>query len=73
MSHGTKCLLIIFSNCPEVRKTLQESNNLDETSILGIDEDSYLEYENLKEFHDWILSLKPKEVKDKRISKQDLL
>ena len=49
-----------------------ESNNLDEVSVLGIDEDSYLEYENLKEFYDWILSLKPKDVWDEGISKQDL-
>ena len=39
---------------------------------MGIDEDSYLEYENFKEFYDWILSLKPKDVWDEGISKQDL-
>ena len=50
----------------------KESNNLDEVSVLGIDEDSYLEYENLKEFYDWILSFKPKDVRDEGISKQDL-
>jgi hypothetical protein len=40
---------------------------------LGIDEDSYLEYENLKEFYDWILSLKPRDVKDEGISKKDIV
>ncbi|MGC8645699.1 MAG: hypothetical protein ACP5UO_05495 [Thermoplasmata archaeon] len=39
---------------------------------MGIDEDSYLVYENMNDFHDWILSLKPKAVKDKGISKQAL-
>ena len=39
--------------------------------VIGIDDD-YPEYENVMEFYDWILSLKPKDVKDKGISKQDL-
>jgi hypothetical protein len=39
---------------------------------LGIDEDSYFEYENLKEFYEWILSLKPKDVRDKGISERGL-
>ena len=39
---------------------------------MGIDEDSYLEYENLRDFHDWILSLKPKDVRDEGISKMAL-
>ena len=55
-----------------IRYIGKESNNLDDTSVLGIDKDSYLEYENLREFHDWILSLKPKDVKDKGISKMAL-
>jgi hypothetical protein len=33
----------------------KESKNLDETSVLGIEDDSYLEYLNLKEFQEWIL------------------
>ena len=39
---------------------------------MGIDEDSYFEYENVKEFYDWILSLKPKDVRDKGISEREL-
>ena len=38
----------------------------------GVGEDSYLEYENLREFHDWVLNLKPKDVKDKGISEREL-
>jgi hypothetical protein len=55
-----------------IRYIGKETNNLDESQITGIDADSYLEYENLREFYDWILSLKPKDVKDMGISKQDL-
>ena len=55
-----------------IRYIGKESNNLDEVSVLGIGEDSYLEYENFKEFYDWVLNLKPKDVRDKGISKQDL-
>ena len=40
--------------------------------VLGLDEDSYLEYENIKEFYDWILKLKPKDVNDKGISERRL-
>ena len=39
--------------------------------VIGIDDD-YLEYENLKEFHDWILTMKPKDVKDMGISERGL-
>jgi len=45
---------------------------LDEASIFGIDDDSYLEYENPEDFKQWILSLKPKDVRDKGISKRGL-
>jgi len=55
-----------------IRYIGKESNNIDETSVLGIDDDSYLEYENIEDFRQWILSLKPKDVKDKGISKQTL-
>ena len=54
------------------RISRKESNNLDEVSVLGIDEDSNLEYENFKEFYEWILSLKPKDVRDKGISERGL-
>ena len=55
-----------------IRYIGKESNNLDEVSVLGIDEDSYLEYDNPKEFYDWILSLKPKDVRDEGISEREL-
>ncbi|MEM3830158.1 MAG: hypothetical protein QXP36_13235, partial [Conexivisphaerales archaeon] len=51
-----------------IRYIGKESNNLEESMILGLDRDSYLEYENLKEFYNWVLSLKPKDVRDKGIS-----
>jgi len=34
--------------------------------------DSYLEYENIEDFKQWILSLKPKDVRDKGISEREL-
>jgi hypothetical protein len=49
----------------------KESNNLDE-NLTGIEGPEYLEYKNNKEFFDWIMTLKPKDVKDKRISQQAL-
>ena len=39
--------------------------------VIGIDDD-YPEYENVMEFYNWILSLKPKDVRDKEISQQAL-
>jgi len=56
----------------KIRYIGKESNNLDEASVFGIDDDSYLEYENIEDFKQWILSLKPKDVRDKGISKQTL-
>jgi len=55
-----------------IRYAGKESNNLEETSIYGIDDNLYLEYENIEDFKQWILSLKPKDVKDKGISERDL-
>ena len=55
-----------------IRYIGKETNNLDETQITGIEEDDYLEYDNLREFYNWILSLKAKDVKNKRISQQAL-
>ena len=55
-----------------IRYIGKESNNIDEASILGIDGDSYLEYDNIEDFKQWILSLKPKDVRDKGISKMAL-
>ena len=40
--------------------------------VFGLDEDSYLEYNNLKEFYDWVLSLRPKDVRDRGISERGL-
>jgi len=48
----------------KIRYIGKESNNLDEASVLGIDDQSYLEYINLDEFKQWILTLKPKDVRD---------
>ena len=55
-----------------IRYIGKETNNLDETMVTGIDKDSYLEHENLREFHDWVLNLKPKDVRDKGISEREL-
>jgi len=55
----------------------KESNNL-EDNLIGIEKPDYLEYTkdheivNSKNFEQWILSLKPKDVTDKRISHQAL-
>ena len=56
----------------KIRYIGKESNNLDEASVLGIDDDSYLEYENIEDFKQLILLLKPKDVKDKGILKRTL-
>ena len=40
--------------------------------VTGIDDNSYPEYENLREFYDWVLTLKPRDVKNKGISQQSL-
>ncbi|MEM3431484.1 MAG: hypothetical protein QW783_02990, partial [Candidatus Micrarchaeia archaeon] len=55
-----------------VRYIGKESNNLEETIVLGLDRDSYIEYENLEEFYDWVLKLKPKDLKNEKISQQSL-
>jgi hypothetical protein len=43
-----------------------------EASVLGIDDDSYFGYENIEDFKQWILLLKPKDVRDKGISERGL-
>lgn len=59
-----------------IRYIGKESNNLDNVS--GVEEEDYLEYAKdheiikSKEFLDWTLSLKPKDVKDKEISQRAL-
>ncbi|MEM3313661.1 MAG: hypothetical protein QXT48_04740, partial [Thermoplasmatales archaeon] len=56
----------------KIRYIGKESNNIDESMILGLDDNSYIEYENLKEFYNWVLKLKPKDVRDKGISRKAL-
>ena len=45
---------------------------LEKASVFGIDYDLHLEYDNIEDFKQWILSLKPKDVKDKGISEREL-
>jgi len=54
-----------------IRYIGKESNNL-EDNLNGLDDPDYLEYDNIEDFKQWILLLKPKDVKDKGISKQSL-
>ncbi|WP_393971084.1 hypothetical protein OXIME_001337 [Oxyplasma meridianum] len=49
-----------------------ESNNLDESMIFGIYDYLYLEYVNDKKLKEWILTLKPRVLKDKGRSKTTL-
>jgi len=55
-----------------IRYIGKESNNLEEASVLGIDDDSYLEYENIEDFKQWVLSLKPKDFRGNGISERVL-
>ncbi|WP_393970981.1 hypothetical protein OXIME_001228 [Oxyplasma meridianum] len=57
----------------KIRYIGKESNNLDETEIFGIDDNSYIEYVNDKEFTKWILTLKPKDVKSIGIQQRELI
>jgi len=54
-----------------IRYIGKESNNL-EDNLTGLEDPDYLEYDNLEDFKQWILSLKPKDVRDIGISKQTL-
>jgi len=60
-----------------IRYIGKESNNL-EDNLNGLDDPDYLEYikdheiANSEDFKQWILTLKPKDVKDKGISKKGL-
>jgi hypothetical protein len=66
----------IIADC--IRYIGKESNNLDDDSRTGANEEDYLEYlkdheiVNSKEFLDWVLTLKPKDVMDKGISERGL-
>ncbi|OWP57367.1 MAG: hypothetical protein B2I17_01655 [Thermoplasmatales archaeon B_DKE] len=52
--------------------SVNESNNLNEYLVTGINDESYLKYDNFDRFKEWGLSLKPSDVKDKRISERGL-
>jgi len=54
-----------------IRYIGKESNNL-EDNLTSLDDTDYLEYENIEDFKQWILSLKPKDVRDKGISERGL-
>jgi hypothetical protein len=62
----------------ELRYIGKETNNLDEVEITELNEEGYLEYTNdheivnSKEYLDWVLTLKPKDVRDIGISKMAL-
>ncbi|MEM3489669.1 MAG: hypothetical protein QXO75_08475 [Nitrososphaerota archaeon] len=53
-----------------IRYIGKESNNIDESMILGLDDNSYIEYENLEEFYNWVLKLKHKDIRNKGTSKK---
>ncbi|MGC8582068.1 MAG: hypothetical protein ACP5MW_07010, partial [Thermoplasmata archaeon] len=61
-----------------IRYIGKESNNLDDVSTTGANEEDYLEYlkdheiVNSKEFLDWVLTLKPKYVRNNGISERGL-
>ena len=55
-----------------IRYIGKESNNIDEVSVFGVSNDSYLEYENKQAFMQWTLKLKPSEVKALGISERGL-
>lgn len=55
----------------KIRYIGKGSNNLDD-NLTGIEKPNYLEHENSEDFKQWILTLKPKDVMDKGISKMAL-
>ncbi len=52
----------------KIRFIGKESNNLDEINVLGVKDDSVMEYSNVNKFYNWILELKPSIVKEWNIS-----
>ncbi|HKJ96408.1 MAG TPA: hypothetical protein VJ944_01550, partial [Thermoplasmataceae archaeon] len=56
-----------------IRYIGKESNNIDEVSVFGVSKDSYLEYQNKEAFVQWILTLKPSQVRERGISKSGLM
>ena len=55
----------------QVRYIKKECNNL-ECNLTGIDETDYLEYENIEDFEQRILSLKLKDIRDEGVSERNL-
>ena len=55
----------------QVRYIKKESNNL-ECNLTGIDETDYLEYEDIEDFEQRILSLKLKDIRDEGVSERNL-
>jgi len=55
----------------QVRHIKKESNNL-KGNLTGIDETDYLEYEDIEDFEQRILSLKPKDIRDGGVSERNL-
>jgi len=55
----------------QIRCIGKESNNL-EDNLTGIEDPDYIEYENPEDFKQWILLLKPKDVRDIGISERTL-
>ncbi len=73
MKYRVKSLHIIWLKfINQIRFIGKESNDLDEINVIGVKEDSVMEYSNVKEFYNWILKLRPKNVKDYGISKMAL-
>jgi hypothetical protein len=60
----------VFSD--RIRYIGKESNNIDEVSVFGVSNDSYLEYQNKEAFIQWTLTLKPNVVKTLGISERGL-
>jgi len=54
-----------------IRYIGKESNNIQDI-VTGIAELDYLEYENIEDFRQWILLLKPKDVREGKILQQAL-
>ncbi len=55
-----------------IRYIGKESNNIDVVNVFGVDDDTYLEYENNEAFLQWVLALKPNEAKKLGISEGGL-
>jgi hypothetical protein len=58
-------------NADRIRYIGKESNNL-EDNLIGFEDPDYLEYENPEDFKQWILTIKPKDARDKGISERTL-